>query len=120
MASAPHFRGPKSPKKSFIKRFPKRALDLRFSVFQASKLIARGRCTSLNDTGFGAVVAGELPLRQALSIEFILAPTNTPVRLMASVRERQGFVHQLDFIAPGDAQRRMIAEFWSEQLQNNG
>lgn len=119
MASAPHPRPSKSPKKSYVRRFPKRSLDLRFSVFQGTKMIARGRCTSLNDTGFGAVIAGELPLGQNLSIEFVLTPTNTPVRLMASVRQRQGFLHLLDFVAPGDAQRRMIADFWSEQLQNN-
>ena len=114
MASAP-----RAVQKTYVKRFPTRALDLRFSVFQGTKLIARGRCTRLNDTGFGAVIAGQLPLGQGLSIEFILAPTNTKVRLMASVRDRQGFVHLFDFIAPGDAQRRMIAEFWSEQLHNN-
>ena len=117
MASAPHYG---SSKKSYVKRYQKEALDLRFSVFQGTKLIARGRCTRLNDTGFGAVIAGELPLRQSLSIEFVLMPNRTPIRLMASVRERQGFVHLFDFTAPGDEQRRMIAEFWSEQLDQNG
>lgn len=105
-------------KKSYVKRSPKRTVDLRFSVLRGNSRIARGRCTSLNETGFGAVIAGELPLGQALSIEFMLTPSNTPVRLMASVRQRQGFVHQLDFVAPGEAQRRMIAEFWSEQLDS--
>ena len=109
----------RSVHKTYVKRFPTRALDLRFSVFQGTKLIARGRCTRLNDTGFGAVIAGELPVGQGLSIEFLLAPTNTKVRLMASVRERQGFLHLFDFMAPGDAQRRVIADFWSEQLQKN-
>ena len=113
MASAP-----RAAQKSYVKRFPTRALDLRFSVFQGTKMIARGRCTKLNDTGFGAVIAGELPVGQGLSIEFTLAPTNTKVRLMASVRQRQGFLHLFDFMAPGDSQRRMIADFWSEQLQN--
>ncbi len=110
---------PRAVQKTYVKKFPTRALDLRFSVFQGTKLIARGRCTRLNDTGFGAVIAGALPTGQSLSIEFVLAPTNTKVRLMASVRERQGFLHLFDFIAPGDAQRRMIADFWSEQLQND-
>ena len=114
MASAP-----RPVQKTYVKRFPTRALDLRFSVFQGTKLIARGRCTRLNDTGFAAVIAGELPLGQNLSIEFVLAPTKTVVRLMASVRQRQGFLHLFDFSAPGDTQRRMIADFWSEQLHNH-
>jgi hypothetical protein len=91
-------------------------VDLRFSVLRGNDTIARGRCTSLNETGFGAVIAGELPLGETLSIEFVLTPTNTPVRLMASVRQRQGFLHLFDFVAPGEAQRRMIADFWCEQL----
>ena len=103
-------------KRTYVKRFPKRSVDLRFAVMRGNDRVARGRCTSLNDTGFGAVIAGELPLGETLSIEFILTPTNTPVRLMASVRHRQGFLHLFDFVAPGEAQRRMIADFWCEQL----
>lgn len=116
MASSPQ---PVGPKKTYVKRFPKRSADLRFSVLRGNSRVARGRCTSLNDTGFGAVIAGELPLGETLSIEFILTPTNTPVRLMASVRQRQGFLHLFDFVAPGEAQRRMIADFWCEQLDQN-
>ena len=116
MASLPNA----SPqKRTYVKRFPKRSLDLRFSVLRGNSRVARGRCTSLNDTGFGAVIAGQLPLGETFSIDFILSPTNTPVRLMASVRQRQGFVHQFDFVAPGEAQRRMIADFWCEQLEKN-
>ncbi len=106
-------------KRLYVKRFPKRSVDLRFSVLRGNTRIARGRCSSLNDTGFGAVIAGELPLGETLCIEFILTPTNTPIRLMASVRQRQGFLHLFDFVAPGEAQRRMIADFWCEQLEQN-
>jgi len=113
VASVPHF---DPAKKTYVKRFPKRSADLRFAVLRGNTRVARGRCTSLNDTGFGAVIAGALPLGETLSIEFILTPTNTPVRLMASVRHRQGFLHTFDFVAPGEAQRRMIADFWCEQL----
>jgi hypothetical protein len=102
-----------------VKRFPKRSVDLRFSVMRGNDIVARGRCTTLNETGFGAVIAGELPLGDTYSIEFILTPTKTPVRLMASVRQRQGFLHLFDFAAPGEAQRRMIADFWCEQLEGN-
>ena len=116
MASLPHA---SEPKRTYVKRFPKRSVDLRFSVLRSNSRIARGRCTSLNDTGFGAVIAGELPLGENLCIEFILTPTNTPIRLMASVRQRQGFLHLFDFVAPGEAQRRMIADFWCEQLEQN-
>ncbi len=116
MASLPD---PTPQRRTYVKRFPKRSVDLRFSVLRGNRRVARGRCTSLNDTGFGAVIAGELPLGQTLSIEFILTPTNTPVRLMASVRQRQGFLHVFDFVAPGEAQRRMIADFWCEQLEQN-
>ncbi len=116
MSSLPH----SSPhKKTYVKRFPKRSVDLRFTVLRGEERVARGRCTTLSDTGFGAVIAGELPLGETFSIEFVLTPTNTPVRLMASVRQRQGFLHVFDFIAPGDAQRRMIADFWPEQLDQN-
>ena len=62
---------------------------------------------------------GPVATGRDLSIEFILTPTNTPVRLMASVRHRQGFLHLFDFVAPGEAQRRMIADFWCEQLDEN-
>ncbi len=113
MAAAPQ---PEHSKKTYIRRFPKRSADLRFSVVRGENVVARGRCASLNETGFGAVIAGELPLGESLTIEFVLAPSNTPVRLVASVRERQGFMHQFDFVAPSEAQRRMIADFWCEQL----
>ena len=116
MASFPD---PVPQKRLYVKRFPKSSADLRFSVLRSNVPVARGRCTTLNDTGFGAVIAGELPLGETFSIEFVLAPTNTPVRLMASVRQRQGFLHLFDFVAPGEAQRRMIADFWCEQLDQN-
>ncbi len=113
MASVPPL---ESGRKTYVKRFPKRSADLRFVVLRGNQQVARGRCTTLNETGFGAVIAGELPVGETLSIEFTLTPTNTPVRLMASVRQRQGFLHIFDFVAPGEAQRRMIADFWREQL----
>ncbi len=91
-------------------------MDLRFDVLRGERCIARGRCTRMGETGFGAVLAGDLQLGETLAVEFRLMPGNIPIRLMASLRERQGFQHSFDFVAPSEAQRQMIAEFWSEQL----
>ncbi len=105
-------------RKIYLKRFPKEAVDLRFSVLKSNRVVARGRCTRINENGFGALVAGELTVGESVAVEFLLMPGNVPIRLMANVRSRQGFLHVFDFIAPNEAQRRMIAEFWSEQLDN--
>ena len=107
----------KSPKK-FVRRVRKNGVDRRFDVLRAGLCIARGRCTRMGENGFGAVLAGELTVGETLAVEFKLMPGNIPVRLMASVRERQGFLHVFDFVAPNEAQRQMIAEFWSEQLES--
>jgi hypothetical protein len=104
-----------SPKKKYV-RHARQSADRRFDVLRGERCIARGRCTRMNENGFGAVLAGELTVGETLAVEFRLMPGNIPVRLMASVRERQGFLHVFDFVAPNEAQRQMIAEFWSEQL----
>jgi hypothetical protein len=99
-----------------VKRLPTREVDLRFSLLRGTTCVARGRCTRMSESGFGAVLAGELTPGETLAVEFKLMPGNIPIRLMASLRERQGFLHLFDFIAPTEAQRQMIADFWSEQL----
>lgn len=105
---------------SYIRRFPRRAVDLRLSLMDEHGKRYRGRCSSLSEGGFGAVLAGELPLGTMMTVEFSSRETGKEVRLMARLRYRNGFHHGFEFTAPTDRQRRVIAEFFHDNVDLAG
>lgn len=106
--------------RAYVRRFPRRRVDLRLLITDERGQKYRGRCNSASEGGFGAVLAGELADGQLVTVEFTSRNGGTPVRLMAQLRYRNGFQHGFEFAAPGEAQRQLIAEFFHDSVSAPG
>jgi TonB family protein len=73
-----------------------------------------GRCCDLNESGLGAVVAGELAAGQSVAIELRLPNVGLPVRARAQVRYQDRLRCGLQFVGLSVEQREKI-RYWSSQ-----
>ncbi len=70
-----------------------------------------GRCTDLSESGFGAVVAGELSPGQTLAIQLRFPTLNMPIRARAEVRYQSQLRCGFEFAGLSAEQREMI-RYW--------
>lgn len=73
-----------------------------------------GRCTDLNETGVGAVIAGELVPDQQVAVELRLPNVGLPVRARALVRHQSRLRCGLEFVGLSVEQREMI-RYWIDR-----
>jgi PilZ domain-containing protein len=101
--------------RKYVRRSSRHAIDKRIRVIvPGSGLALSGRCTSLSQAGFGAVLAGKLPELEMVTIEFDHSAIAQRLRLIARVRHFQGFHYGFEFVAPDSQQRAALAELFSE------
>jgi len=62
----------------------------------------------LGEGGLGAILAGELPLNEPVTVEFTLPGSSQPMRMRATVRFRHGFHHGFEFLTLSLAQLEAI------------
>ena len=72
------------------------------------KEVFSGRCRHLGEGGLGAVLAGELPVGDTVTLEFSLPDQKQTMRMRAAVRHRQGFHHGFEFLTLSLAQLEII------------
>jgi hypothetical protein len=82
------------------------------------ELVITGRCNVVSEGGFGALVAGELPVGRMVTIEFFLAGMSDPIPLSARVLNHHGFSYGFEFVAPSGLQRNIITDFFYEELHS--
>lgn len=107
---------PDTPSPAYVRRFPRLPVDLRLVITDEHGERFRGRCSSVGEGGFGAVLAGELPLGSRVTVEFAVRRSERHIRLAAQLRYRNGFHHGFEFAAPSDEQRQAIAEFFHDNV----
>lgn len=105
---------------AYVRRFPRLPVDLRLAIVDERGARYHGRCSTLSEGGFGAVLAGELPMGAIVTVDFSARELQQEIRLMAQVRHRSGFHHGFEFMAPTDEQRRTIAEFFHDNVNEEG
>jgi hypothetical protein len=109
---------PDTPPRTYVRHFPRVPVDLRLVITDEHGERYRGRCSSVSMGGFGAVLAGELPMGAMVEVEFAARRSERSIRLMAHLRYRNGFHHGFEFTAPSDEQRQLIAEFFQDNLRS--
>ncbi|HVP42015.1 MAG TPA: PilZ domain-containing protein [Terriglobales bacterium] len=67
-----------------------------------------GRCRHLGEGGLGAVLAGELPVGDTVTLDFTLPGAQEPLRMRAVVRYRHGFHHGFEFLTLKPSQLDLI------------
>jgi hypothetical protein len=77
-------------------------------------LSVHARCTNAGPGGFHARLPHKLEVGELVSVEFSVK--EIPVTLRASVRHSSGFDTGFEFVAPGEAQRQAIAQFFMEDM----
>ena len=93
------------------RRFNRYKLDIRVVIMRENggvKETLNGRCRHLGEGGLGAVLAGELPIGEAVSLEFTLPGHKEPMRMRATVRHRHGFHHGFEFLTITPSQLEFI------------
>src|SRR5579864_1080301 len=110
----------KGDPKKYIRRFKRYGVDKRIRVFAGERedWILNGRCNVLSEAGFGAVIAGQLPPTEIVTIEFALDKIEgLPFRLRAEVRYCRGFDHGFEFVAPTAAQKMALGDLFADSVQ---
>ena len=106
--------------KKYVRRFKRYGVDKRIRVFAGERedWVLNGRCNVLSEGGFGAVIAGQLPQREIVTIEFALDKIEgAPFRLRAEVRSCQGFHHGFEFVAPNLDQKMALGDLFANSVQ---
>lgn len=108
------------PKRAYVRRFKRYGVDKRIRIISGdggARQVLNGRCNVLSEGGFGAVIAGSLPQRKIVQIEFAVGELPQPLQLAAEVRFVDGFHHGFEFIAPSLEQKHIIGELFAESVQ---
>jgi len=106
--------------RDYIRVFARSKCDRRLNIsfHQSGKThLIPARCTNVGVGGFCARVSQTLERDQSVSIEFLLQ--GFPVTLQATVRHSSGFDTGFQFIAPGEDERRAIAQFFMEGVDDS-
>ncbi len=92
------------------RRFNRYKLDIRVNITREldGKETFTGRCRHLGEGGLGAVLAGELPVGDTVTLEFTLPGHQQAMHMRAVVRYRHGFHHGFEFLTLGLAQLEII------------
>lgn len=92
------------------RRSPRQPADNRvlITVERLEEQTIRGRCSNLSESGFGAVLAGEVEPGEVVTASLTLQGLDEALVVRAQVRNRQGFTHGLKFIDLKAAQRRVL------------
>jgi c-di-GMP-binding flagellar brake protein YcgR len=87
--------------------FPLKATALRDDGYTE----IQGRCSDIGQGGIGAVLNGELPSGEVISLELHLPSSLKSLAIRAIVRYQKGFVHGLEFLGLSDEQQLAINAF---------
>ncbi len=104
---------------SKLRRFERYETDVRVVVTPKAGAAAdkpvHGRAGVIAGGGFGAILAGELEVGEAVTAELVLSGhSRVSVSATAIVRDRQGFRHGFEFVDLNSEQRVAIHEFCAQ------
>jgi len=92
--------------------FPRFLLDIRLVI--RGKQVLHGRTKDMGQGGVGAVIPGNIEIREVVELEFQLPLSSEPLTIQAEVRYRQGFQYGFRFLHPTEQQRELIRRATSD------
>ena len=100
--------------KNWRRRYPRHRVDLPVKLTalrdQGYAEIA-GRCSDIGHGGIGAILTGEVPAGEVVSIEFRLPSSTALLTIRAIVRFQRGFTHGLEFLSPSVEVQGIVDSF---------
>jgi hypothetical protein len=98
------------------RRYIRRRLDMRVRIATTpdSKDFVSGRCITVSEGGFGAILTGELPEDGNVWVEFRSPKIPTDIRFKAEIRQRRGFQYGFQFTAPSPKHKIIIRQIFAE------
>jgi hypothetical protein len=98
------------------RRYLRRRLDMRvrIAVKADSNEFVLGRCITVSEGGFGAILTGELPEGSDVWVEFRTPKVPADTRLRAQIRQRRGFQYGFQFVAPSPKHKILIRQIFAE------
>ena len=70
--------------------------------------VVHGRCITISEGGFGAILTHELPAQNEVWVQFRAGEVGEDSQLRAEVRQAKGFHYGFKFISPDPAARSLI------------
>jgi hypothetical protein len=105
------------PKNEIARRLPRHETDNRVILTVPKPDGAetvRGRASNISEAGFGAVLAGELPVGEVVHAKLVLRSLAEPLEVQAQVKNRHGFTHGFAFVDITSEHRRTIMRYLRE------
>ena len=101
-----------------MRRFLRRKVDVRVRVCAdaAGANPIHGRCTTVGEGGFGAILTAELPENHQFYVEFRPPKMDDNFRVIAEVRQRRGFQYGFKFLALTREQRKAVMTIFARGL----
>jgi hypothetical protein len=92
-----------------VRRYVRRKLDMRVHILSrpGGGEIVHGRCTTISEGGFGAILSQQLPPQNEVWVQFRAANLGES-QLRAEVRQAKGFHYGFQFISPDLEARSFI------------
>jgi hypothetical protein len=98
------------------RRYLRRRLDMRVRIATKpdSNEFISGRCITVSEGGFGAILSGELPENGDVWVEFRSTKIPPDIRFKAEIRQKRGFQYGFQFSAPSPKHKIIIRQIFAE------
>ncbi len=103
-----------------MRRYLRRRVDVRIRITtdRAGKAPVFGRCNTIGEGGFGAVLTSEPPDSREVWVEFRSPKLTEELKLKAELRNKQGFQYGFQFITPTPRERSLIMQIFAQGLKS--
>lgn len=93
-----------------VRRYIRRKLDMRVRILTqpTGGEIVHGRCVTISEGGFGAILTQTLPAKNDIWVQFRGGNVSEESQLRAEVRQNKGFHYGFQFVAPDPTARSFI------------
>lgn len=94
------------------RRYIRRKLDMRIHIRTrpSDNNVVSGRCTTISEGGFGAILTEELPVKDEIWVQFRGANFAEDKQLRAEIRQCRGFQYGFQFVSPDPQARALIRQ----------
>ena len=106
--------GPSRPMRQYLRR--KVDVRVRVSADAEGANPIHGRCVTVGEGGFGAILTSELPENRQVWVEFRQPKIDDGLRIIAEVRQKRGFQYGFKFLALTREQRKAVMALFARGL----
>ncbi len=92
-------------------------MRIRIAVKADASDFISGRCITVSEGGFGAILSGELPEKGNVWVEFRTPKLPPETRFKAEVRQRRGFQYGFQFTAPSPKEKIYIRQIFADGVE---